>query len=226
MALDAEAAVPSGAMTPRFRRWLSVLVGLAALSATGLSLIESNSGRQEEQAFVEASRGALEIFVKIAASDPPRQFQANALRRTLGLTIESAAKVVASPADGEPFRYSTALADADSRAAEETRKAAQAMGRVSPRPPRLDPATFEAVNTNLSDFTPLVARQNAAVDRANRYGTRQERSMFGLGVVAIAASLLGLAGLMGATRAGRISLLTAAVALSVAVGSALSGFVV
>jgi hypothetical protein len=68
--LDPDLALPESRMSIRFRRTLSVLVGIAAVSATVLSWVEADNGRKEEQAFVNASRGALEIFVKIAASSP------------------------------------------------------------------------------------------------------------------------------------------------------------
>jgi predicted ABC-type sugar transport system permease subunit len=60
--------------------------------------------------------------------------------------------------------------------------------------------------------------QNAQVDRADRYGTRQERAMFAIALVAIAAVLLGLADLFGGGRSGTIALVVAAGALVVAVG--------
>jgi ribose/xylose/arabinose/galactoside ABC-type transport system permease subunit len=54
------------------------------------------------------------------------------------------------------------------------------------------------------------------------YGTRQERAMFPIALVAIAAVLLGLAGFMGG-RTGRVSMVVAAVALAVAVAWGGSG---
>lgn len=82
------------------------------------------------------------------------------------------------------------------------------MATLPPSARGVDQAILEALNTQVIDLPPVVEEQNAAVDRAALYGTRQERSMFGLALVAIAASLLGLAGLTGSSRAGRISLVT------------------
>jgi hypothetical protein len=226
MALDAEAAVATGPATTRFRRWLAVLVGLAALSATVLAWIESDSGRQEEEAFVQASRASVEIFMKIAASQPRNQVQADELRRSSARQIEAAAQVLSSPPDSEALDLAIALSEVEERASKRTLALAQAMTSVPGTAPGVDPTTLEALNTQVVDLTPVVQGQNAAVDRANLYGTRQERSMFGLALVAIAASLLGLAGLMGATRGGRIAIVTAACALAVAVIGGLSGFVV
>ena len=226
MTVDVETAVPTGPVTTRFRRWLSVLVGLAALSATVLAWIESDSGRREEEAFVQASRTSVEIFMKIAASQPRIQFQADELRRGAARQIEASAQVLSSKPGSEAFVLAVALSKVEEKVSPQTLRVVQSMASVPTSAPGVDATTLEALNTQVIDLTPLVESQNAAVDRANQYGTRQERSMFGLALVAIAASLLGLAGLMGATRGGRIALVTAATALAVAVLAGLSGFVV
>jgi hypothetical protein len=49
--------------------------------------------------------------------------------------------------------------------------------------------------------------------------------MFGIALVAIAAVLLGLAGLMGEVRPGRVALVAAGASLVLAVGWVVSGFV-
>jgi hypothetical protein len=224
--IDVETAVPTGPVSTRFRRWLSVLVGLAALSATVLAWIESDSGRQEEEAFVQASRSSVEIFMKIAASQPRNQFQADELRRGAARQIEASAQVLSSKPGSEAFDLAVALSKVEEQVSPRTLRVVQSMASVPTRAPGVDATTLEALNTQVIDLTPLVESQNAAVDRANRYGTLQERSMFGLALVAIAASLLGLAGLMGATRGGRIALVTAGAALAVALLAGLSGFVV
>ena len=224
MSLDAEAAVASGPVTMRFRRWLSVLVGLAAVSATVLSLVESDAGRQEEKALVQANRLSLEIFVKIAASSPRSQFQGDALRRSAQRRIEPVAQVLAAR-EGEPFDLAVALSRVEETTGNRSNAIAQAMATLPPSARGVDQAILEALNTQVIDLPPIVEEQNAAVDRAALYGTRQERSMFGLALVAIAASLLGLAGLTGSSRAGRISLVTAGTTLTVSVVAGLSGFV-
>jgi hypothetical protein len=95
---------------------------------------------------------------------------------------------------------------------------AERMSSVPDEVPQLDPRTLEAVGIDdPTQILPLVDEQNQAVDDADEYGTRQAHSFFSLGLTASAAALLGLAGLMGASRAGRISMVTAAVSLTVAV---------
>ena len=70
----------------------------------------------------------------------------------------------------------------------------------------------------------LLAAQNQAVDDANTYGSRGQRATYALGLTAISAALLALAGLMGAARSGRIALVTAGAALLFAAVWGGSGF--
>jgi hypothetical protein len=85
-----------------------------------------------------------------------------------------------------------------------------------PRPAHLGPARVRRI----------LEEQNRLVDRADRYGTRQERAMFAIALVAIAAVLLGPAGLVGDGRGGRIALVVAAAALALALGWGGSGLFV
>jgi hypothetical protein len=212
-------------MTPGFRKWLAVLVGLTAISAAAVSWVEADSGRKEGQAFVDASRGALEIFVKIAASSPRVQFEGNAARRVLGVDIESTARVANAPLRDEIFNIARKESRAQGAAARRLRKVVRATAAFDEGDPSLDQATLEAVGADTAALGPIVEEQNQAVEDANRYGTRQERGFSALGLVAIAASLLGLAGLIGAGRTGRIVLVTAGCALFLSVLWTASAFV-
>jgi hypothetical protein len=226
--VDIEAAVPSPTRTTiRFRRWLTVLVGVAAISAAAIAWVESNSGRQEEQAFVDASRGALEIFVKIAASQPRFQFEGDALREVLRVGIEGLGKVTGGPGPSRDEAFELALTESRAVRAAEKRlqRVVQVMAATPDESSGLDPATLEAVTADVPEIDPLVEETNQAVEDANRYGTRQERAMASLGLVAIAASLLGLAGLIGSGRTGRIVLTTAGAVLALSILGVATAFI-
>jgi hypothetical protein len=224
VSVEIDVAVPPAPMSQRFRRRLAVLVGVAALSAAVLSWVEADAGRKEEQAFVNASRGALDILVRIAASNPRIQFEANAARRGLLIQSEGLARVVGAPR-GELFGFVQRRAGADEKSGQRFLTTVEPMVQVPEKVPRLDLATTEALRSDPTKLDPLVREQNDFVDEANKHGTRQERGMFALGLVAIAASLLALAGLMGDGRRGRISLTTATGALLVAILAGASGYV-
>lgn len=213
--LDPDLALPESSMSVRFRRTLSVLVGIAAVSAAGLSWVETESGRKEEQAFVNASRGALDIFVKLAASSPRAQFEGNALRRAIVVQSEGTARVVAMGTDAKTFGEALKQAAADERAGKRLMQIASQMSAVPEDFTELDPATLAAIKVSSpAQLVGLVEEQNAYIDDADVAGTRQEHSFFSLGLIATAAALIGLAGLMGASRAGWISLFTSAAALT------------
>jgi hypothetical protein len=215
--LDPDLALPESPMTVRFRRTLSVLVGIAAVCAAGLSWIETDSGRKEEQAFVNASRGALDIFVKLAASSPRAQFEGNALRRAIVVQSEGTARVIAIGTDSPIFGEALKQAAADERAGKRLMQIASQMSTVPEDFTELDPTTLAAIEVSSpAQLAGLVEEQNAYIDDADVAGTRQEHSFFSLGLIATAAALIGLAGLMGASRAGWISLFTSAAALSFA----------
>ena len=221
--IDVETAVPEARMSPRFRRWLAILVGITAVAVPVLTFVEADSGRKEEQAFVNGSRGALDIFVRIAAKSPREQFTVDALRQSLRVGAEGLSRVATSEPD-LPLDYALAL----QKAARQSERRVQQVGEGMSAPPKedseLDPTTAAALDSSPGELVKLVEAQGAQIDEADTYGTRQERGMFALGLVAIAAALLGLAGLMGSTRAGRTALVSAGVALVVSLVAGASGY--
>src|SRR5207253_1940798 len=83
----------------------------------------------------------------------------------------------------------------------------------------VDPTTRLAMGSTIEQQTALVKQENGAVDSAERYARRETRAILGLSLSASAAALLGLAGLVGASRAGRLLLSVAVLALLGAVAS-------
>lgn len=228
MTVDVESAVPAPHLEPGFKRRLAVLVGMAAISAATLAFLEADNGRREDAALVNASRSALEVFVKLGASGPRFQFEVDAARRSTQLTARSTGRVSSAPVDDlKVLGLALAEAEAENDAAARLLEVSRAYRKLPDSAPGLDPATSDAIRVRKdADVEPIYAAQDAALKQADRYGTRQERAMYGLSLVAIAASLLGLAGLLGSVRGGRLALLSATAALAVAVGIGFSGLLV
>jgi hypothetical protein len=224
--MDIETVAEAEGRSPRFRRWLAVLVGLVAVTAALLAALESDSGRREEEALVRSSRGSVQIFAEIAGSAPRTQFAANSLRRALQTDIGANARVaVTRGASPQVLEIALAMSEAETAAAGRYAEAVRAMARVPPEA-SLDPTTRVLLTSDLRHVRGVLEEQNHQADLADRYGTRQERAMFAIALVAISAVLLGLAGLVGDRRSGVMSLSVAGVALLVAIGWGASALLV
>jgi hypothetical protein len=214
--IEIEHAMPEGNPGIRFAKWVTVLVGLAALTAGILAFAEAEANRQKEHGLVEAARGAEAIFVNLGTSSQLAQFQGNATRDALAVTLQGAARVQGST-PGQARAFADAVAAADKRASARLLATGKQMGTLPADTPRLDARTGAAVRFPLATGQALVRRQNAATADANLWARRQDNTIFALGLVAIAATLGGLAGLMGVGRPGRVAAATGSIALVVAI---------
>lgn len=225
--VDIEAAVPDPGLSGRFRRWLAVLVGLAAVSAAVMTWVEDEAGRREDKARVDASRAGLEVFRSVAAAQSRQQFEVDAVRRVT--VTEGLGVVRVSSADVEDLtalQVALGLSQVDNSTARRLIALGRATSRYPQRPPGVDAATLAALATpDQATVDRIVERQGEHLEEADVQGARQGRAILAIGLVAIAASLLGLAGLMGEGRGGRVALLSAAVGLVAADAWGLSGFV-
>ena len=224
--VDIESAVPSAQLNETFRRRLAVLVGLAALGAAVMSWVESDAGRREDKARVDASRAGLDVFVRVAATQPRQQYELNAVRRvTVTEGLGQLRVSSASAKDLVAFQAAVGLSSVDNATARRLIDLGRATTTIPEDREGVDAATLEALLTkDQKAIDRIVGVQNDELKDADRMGTRQERAILAVGLIAIAASLLGLAGLMGEGRGGRLSLLSATVALSLASVWGLSGF--
>ncbi len=219
---DIEAAAKSSELPSGRRRWLAVLVGIAAVLAAVFTWAERDAGRKEQQALQDGTRGSLAIFVAISGSQARSQFTADNVRRSLLVGTGGLARVVKSR--GQAFPLAISLSGADRATQKRLVEVAQEMDNANGRDTPVDKFTAGLISTDEKRLRRLLAAQNQAVDDANKYGSRSNRATYALGLTAIAAALLALAGLMGAARAGRIALITAGVALAFAAVWGGSGF--
>lgn len=191
-----------------------------------MTWVESDAGRREDKARVDASRAGLDVFVRVAATQSRQQFEANAVRRVAvteglgGVRVSSA-----SVKDILALQTALGLSQVDNATARRLIELGRATTTIPADPKGVDTATMRAVLTrDQAAIDRIVGQQNARLEEADTMGARQGRAILAVGLVAIAASLLGLAGLMGEGRGGRLSLRSAAVGLGVALAWGLSGF--
>ena len=214
MALDIE-TVPREGKT-RFDRWLGALVGIAAISASLLATLEMASGKQEEAAFTSASRLAVRISTHVAVSGLRTSLEGSAVTQAASLGLEATQRQLAALRSGD--EAAAAVAFAEERASGRLLDLATGLAEALSAQSGLDEPAREALAATNQTLRRLVAEQNRQVDLAERYGNRENAAIFGLSLVAVAAVLLGLAGLIGAGRQGTRILAVAALTLVVAIG--------
>jgi len=211
-----EDAAPTTDMPRAFRATLAVLVGLAAILASACAWIQIDASRKQSDALITGGRQAVEILRKITAS----QIRLGAADSSLGLAdyLDTRARLARDLHSAGLAPGADALAKADEDTAMSLAKSFGAADDPRRAERLLDIATAEAVGTNVFRLGPRLEEQNASIALAERQSTRQSRASFALALTAVAAALLGLAGLLGAALAGRVALATAGTVLLFAVG--------
>lgn len=210
----------------RFTRILAVLVGVTAIVAALLALVESHAGRQEERSLLLSARLAAEATGRIPASQLLVSFTARSQQEAIVRQSRGTARQI-SILDG-PLAEDEAqngLAEADVAAGERLYEIAERMGAVPAATSGLDPFTLDVLGSGVAEAAALVERQGAEVDRAERYSRQGNRAVLGLSVLAVAAVLFGFAGTVRDTKPGVAALSTATVFLVASVALGVSAFV-
>jgi hypothetical protein len=217
MTLDVEAVHERTGRTG-FERWLAIVVGVAAVVAATLAVLQVDTAKQEERALLLSSRLAVRAFEGTAGTLPRSSFQIGSLQAALKLGLEATARQLAAFDQPAAAEVETAIGQADSAASMELASIAEKMGAVPTADSGLDPATLRLLSLTDSDLRRLVAEQNRQVDLAEAAGQRGSRTVFAISLLALGAILAGLAGVIGRSTPGRIVLLAATVAILASMG--------
>ncbi len=201
----------------RFEQLLSTLVGLTAVTAALLAVLQLDASRRGDRAAQLGARMPVRIFEQIAASGLRSTFHLDTQRDSHGLALQALSRQLAVLKAGGPESES-AIGTADFEAAQRALRAAKAMERITPESRGVDPRTRAAILATPKLLNEQVRLQGIQVDLAERYSARGTKSVFALSLVAIAAALLGLSAVFRSGPGGRIALGSGAVALSLAVG--------
>ena len=206
-----------GSDRSRFERALAILAGLAAVLAALLATLQVDASRWEEQAMVNATRLAVQVFEASAATGLLSMYQFQAEREAALLSIDASARDLLAEQAPEVATAQRAIATAEARAAERLTVAAGAMSQPPGEASPVDAHTRAVLGLTIDEMAGSVEELSDQLALAERYGTRGNRAVFALSLLAIGAVLLGLAGVMGATRTGQIALGASAVALLLSV---------
>lgn len=215
MVMDVESAQRSRGAS-RFDKSLSVLVGLAAVSAALLGTLEIDSNKRQEQAQAHSSRLAIEIFGRIAGSGPAADAGLIAGQAADLRDLYATARGLESLSRPATAGFETPLSDADTRTAADLRTLAAAVAAPLEPSSGVDPVARSVIASTPQDITALVQRQGRLISAANRFGTKGSRSVFALSTLALGAVLFGLSAVLGADNHGGVTLALGALALLVA----------
>jgi hypothetical protein len=221
MSIDIE-VVHKAAGATRFEQALAVLVGLAAVMAATLGLLEVDANKRQEQAQARAVRVTIQVFGTIAGSAPPADAALQASQVAILNSLQAHARQLAAAPLPATAGFESALADADLRTADDLKPTVDAIGATPGPASGVDPATRQVVASTPDDAAKLLSRQSRELATANRFGTRGSRAVFGISILALAAVLFGLSGVLGEAGRGRTTLATGAVALAAAAACAVS----
>ena len=213
-----------------FSRWLAVLVGAGAVVAALVASLEVDAGKREERALIQANRLSIRIFEETATDGPLTTFVLESQQKSLARAIEGTFRAQLALEGGDLAELEQALSEAAGAASRSSSAVEQMTAPPGPEA-GIDPHTAGLIRGALAelgrllageptdpDRHPLVLEQNHQVELAERFGLRGNRAVFALSLLAVAAVLLGLAGVTGDGATGRSALVSAAATLAASVG--------
>jgi hypothetical protein len=221
--MDVETAGSTENGSSRFRKLLAVLVGTTAVYAALLTALHGEIERRGERAALLSTRlsaTANEVLGVRGLIDSLRHIQEIDKNQLGAQGMGRVATGTGPPA-----------ADREWGAGQAELAAATRLGEIPLVPTSsdtapLDPHTARVLTMDDSAIQAVIDEQNRQVDLAGKYGDRSDRTFLALSLLAVAAVFLGLAGLLGATRLGRLSLGGAGALLVVSAVAAASAFLV
>ena len=211
--------------TPHHRR-LAVLVGVAAIIAAALGVLQMHSGNEEGEANARSARLTAEISRGLQIEGLVGSFQLPTGQQVLTEGIAGTARTIAALNANVAPDVARAASDAENAAVDRLLAIIDAMAAEPGPESGVDAQTRETMARELADYQALTEEQNRVVERAEQYGRRGNRSVLALSIVAVAAVLLGLAGIVGAGRAGSIVLVAATVAILASAGTGISALLI
>jgi hypothetical protein len=187
-----------------FHRLIGVLVGIVAVTASLLGILEADATRHENLDQARSQRASVELFGDIAASSVFHSFGLTTLQDATADAITATARQLATLARPQTAAVEAPRAKAEGTAAQRLIALVKQLSAEPTAKSGVDPATRAAMTASVAQLQETVRAQGESVDRAERYARRGARAILGLSLAASAAALLGLAGVVGVRRAGRI----------------------
>ena len=182
-------------------------MGLIAVIAAALVLIESSAGQDGARADAMSKRLTSDVTTRLVVSAGPFDFR---LRKSLQATVvglEGTSRQLVALEDADPA--ADAIGAADLRASKRLVEIAAAMGAPPDGSSPLDGYARMTLASTLDEMSAIVVEQNRQRDLADAASARSSQAVLGLSLLALGGVLAGLAALVGSGRAGNVLLLIA-----------------
>jgi hypothetical protein len=187
----------------RFDMITAVLIGVIAVLAAILSVIQIDASEASTRANLQAARLAADLSARISVSEQSIDSALGSQQAALMLGIEAVARELAGLQYNDDA--STAVGKAQDSAYQKLRTLLAATSATTAGPP-VDPYTAGLLNATTQQLLAELDEQNRQVDLADAATSHEQRSVLGLSVLALAGVLTGLAAVLRESRGGRISL--------------------
>jgi hypothetical protein len=206
--LDAVAQTREGS---RFDKAVALLIGLVAVLASVLAVLQVSTSSDENRAHAMAARLTSEVTTNLSASAALSEMRLQSAQRAYLLGLEASSRQIVALTDGDAAGQ--AVGAAELVASERLVGVADRMAMLPRRDGPVDPYVRSVLASQQADQEALTAEQNRQVDLAIVASARVGLVVVGLSLVALAGVLGGLAALLRGGRAGRGTLLAAYVVL-------------
>jgi hypothetical protein len=198
----------------RFDLVAAVLIGVIAVLAAVLAVLQMSSSQTANRADLQSARLAADLSARIAVSGEAIDSALTLQQTALMLAIDATARQEAGLQYTDPA--ASAIGAAEQSAYQKLRTALADTSLTTGGKP-VDPYTAGLLNATTAQLTAEVKEQNRQVDLASAASFSEQLAVLGLSFLALSGVLTGLAAVLREGRGGRIAL-TAACLMSAAAG--------
>jgi hypothetical protein len=191
----------------RFDLLAALVIGVIAVLAAVLAVIQISSGQASERAQLQAARLTVDLSARIEASTTAESSAVTLQQTALALLMQGEGRQFAGVQlkDNGAVVVGKSEKDASLELSTEL-SATSGSGGVAP----LDRYTSDLLQSTTVELLKEVAEQNRQVDLANEASSREQKAILGLSFLALAGVLTGLGAVLRMGRAGWIALIFAA----------------
>ena len=191
----------------RFDLLAALVIGVIALVAAALAVIQISSGQASERAQLQAARLSADLSARIEASTTTDSSAVTLQQTTLALAMQGTARQIAGLqlSDDGAVAVGQSERDASQELSTELSATSDSGGKAP-----LDSYTSGLMRATTDDLWKEVGEQNRQVDLANSASSREQKAILGLSFLALAGVLTGLGAVLRMGRAGWIALVFAA----------------